>query len=65
MPTITKNVKDELLAIKRDIAYIKGRMVDIDGIMTEDDYKALLNYRKEKSKRTLSSHKNLKKELGL
>lgn len=34
-------------------------------IMTEDDYTALQDYRREKSEGTLTSHESLKKELGL
>ena len=40
-------------------------MVDIDSIMTEEDFKALLEYRKDKSVGELISHEQLKKELGL
>ncbi len=44
---------------------IKGHMVDIDSIMTEDDYKALQEYNIEESEGKLTSHKELKNELGL
>ncbi len=44
---------------------IKEHMVDIDSIMTEDDYKALQEYKIEKSEGKLTSHEELKKELGL
>ena len=40
-------------------------MLDMDNIMTEEDYEALLQYRKEKAKGVLVSHEDLKKELGL
>ncbi len=55
----------ELKAIREDIDYIKEHMVDADSIMTEDDYEALLAYRKEKKAGKLISHEQLKKELGL
>jgi len=44
---------------------IKEHMVDIDSIMTEDDYKALQEYKIEKSEGKLTSHEELKQELGL
>ena len=40
-------------------------MVDSDAILTEEDYEALLEYRKEKAEGRLVSHDKLKKELGL
>ena len=51
--------------IKRDVEEIKTRMVDADSIMTEDDYEALLLYRKEKKAGKLISHEELKKSLGV
>jgi len=56
---------EKLDKIERDIASIKTKMVDADAIMTEEDYKTLLDYRKEKSAGELVSHKKLKKELGI
>jgi len=44
---------------------IKQHMVDIDSIMTEEDYLALIDYRKEKSANKIISHEQLKKQLGL
>ncbi len=49
----------------KEIAYIKKNMVNIDSILTEDDYKALEGYRLEKAEGRLTSHEELKKELGL
>lgn len=64
--TISSNhIVNELKAIRNDLDFIKGHMVDIDSIMTEDDYLALKKYRKEKSVNELVSHEDLKKELGL
>ena len=40
-------------------------MVDVDSILTEDDYRALQEYRKDKHASTLTSHDTLKKELGV
>ncbi|HLC57519.1 MAG TPA: hypothetical protein VJH95_03030 [Candidatus Nanoarchaeia archaeon] len=51
--------------MEKEIKAIKSRMVDQDSVMTEEDYKALLNYRNEKSSGKLVAHRLLKKELGL
>ena len=59
------NLMNEIRAIRNDLDFIKEHMVDIDSIMTEDDYLALEEYRKEKNAGELVSHENLKKELGL
>ena len=37
--------------------------VDVDSILTEEDFLSLQEYRKEKASRTLTSHEALKKEL--
>ncbi|HLD57856.1 MAG TPA: hypothetical protein VJA47_06100 [archaeon] len=58
-------VMEKLDRIEKEIHEIKEHMVDIDSIMTEDDYEALLAYRKEKASGKLISHGQLKKELGL
>jgi len=55
----------ELKTIKKELIFIKEHMVDIDSIMTEDDFIALQQYRKEKKDGKLISHDKLKKELGL
>jgi len=62
---MTATVKDDIKSIKKDIEYNKKNMVDVDSIMTEDDYKALLEYRKDKKKDKLVSESQLKKDLGL
>lgn len=59
------NLMNELRAIRNDLDFIKEHMVDIDSIMTEDDYLALEDYRKEKNAGELVSHEDIKKELGL
>ena len=55
----------KLKKIEKEVEDIRNRMVDADSIITEDDYKALLAYRKEKLKGKLISHEKLKRELGL
>jgi hypothetical protein len=55
----------ELKAIREDLNYLKQHMVDIDSIMTEEDFLVLQSYRKEKDAGKLISHNQLKKELGL
>lgn len=61
---MTETVAEELKEIRKDLDFIKEHMVDIDSIMTEDDYEALQNYRKEKKEGKLISHEQLVKELG-
>jgi hypothetical protein len=74
-----ENIIEELKVVKTDINYIKtyitslrseicscdSQMVDVDSIMTREDYIALEEYEKEKSEKSLVSHEQLKKELGL
>ena len=58
-------VLEKLGKIEKEVHEIKEHMVDIDSIMTENDYEALLAYRKEKASGKLVSHSQIKKELGL
>ena len=58
-------ILNELKAIRKDLEFLKDHMVDIDCIMTEDDYLALNEYRKEKDSDDLVSHEDLRKFLGL
>ncbi|MBI3413450.1 MAG: hypothetical protein HY051_05225 [Candidatus Aenigmarchaeota archaeon] len=58
---ILKKLED----MEKDIKEIKRKMVDKDSVMTEDDYSALLEYRKEKGSGKLFPHEHVKKELGL
>ncbi len=51
--------------LEKEIKEIKTRMVDSDSIMTENDYSALIEYRKEKKAGKLISREHVKKELGL
>lgn len=61
---LLNKIHKDLEFIKKEITEIKGHMVDIDSIMTEEDYRALQDYMKEKSEGKLKSHEELKKELG-
>ncbi len=61
----SKDIRDELKAIRDDLDFIKGHMVDIDNIMTENDYIALKEYRKDKKTGKLVSDKDIRDELGL
>ena len=61
----SKEILHELRGIREDLDYIKGHMVDIDSILTEEDYLSLQEYRKEKASDVLTSHENLKSELGM
>ena len=66
MPNVTlETIHNDLEFVKKEVVEIKQHMVDIDSIMTEEDYKALQSYKEEKSKGRLISHEKLKKELGL
>ena len=60
-----KLILQKLDSIEVNIKEIKEHMVDADSIMTEEDYQALVEYRKEKSSNKLISHEQLKKELRL
>ena len=61
----SKEILYELKAIREDLDYIKGHMVDIDSILTEEDYLSIKEYRKEKASGLLTSHEDLKNELGI
>jgi hypothetical protein len=43
----------------------KDHLPESDSDLSEDDYNALVSYRKEKKAGSLVSHEALKKELGL
>ena len=58
-------IVNELRAIRNDLDFIKGHMVDVDSIMTEDDYLSLNEYRTEKNTGKLTSYEELKREMGL
>ena len=65
MTEAIQKLESELKAVKDDVRYIKAHMVDIDSVMTEEDYEALIEYRKEKKAGKLTSHEKLKEELGV
>jgi len=56
---------EKLEKIEKQVEVISEHMIDIDSIMTEEDYEALLSYREEKQDGKLISHEQVKKELGL
>jgi len=62
---LPQQILDRLSRIEDDLTEIKEHMVDVDSILTEEDFRALLSYRQEKTSGTLTSHERLKKELGL
>ena len=57
-------INKDIRAIKKDIAYLKKHMVDVDSIMTEEDFESLIDYRSEKEQGVLVSEEELKKELN-
>lgn len=59
------NFEKRLENVERAIIEIQNKIIDFDRIMTEDDFEALVSYRKEKEEDRLISHKEVKKELGL
>ena len=61
----SKEIIYELKVIKENLDFIKTHMVDIDSILTEEDYFSLQEYRKEKESGTLTSHEDLKRELEI
>ncbi len=63
--TALDKIFEELDFLKKKILSIEKHMVDIDSILTEDDFSALTEYRKEKAESKLVSHDQLKTELGL
>ncbi|HLC72203.1 MAG TPA: hypothetical protein VJH37_01335 [Candidatus Nanoarchaeia archaeon] len=58
-------ILEKLDKIEKEVKQIKNHMIDVDSIMTEEDYEALLAYREEKKAGKLITHDQLKKELGL
>ena len=60
-----QQILQKLESIENGIKDIKEHMVDIDTILTEEDYEDLISYREEKKKGKLVSHEQLKKELML
>ncbi|MDP3105169.1 MAG: hypothetical protein Q8M95_11250 [Candidatus Methanoperedens sp.] len=50
---IADQIMNELKAIRKDIEFLKDHMVDVDCIMTEDDYLALKSAEKKLTTRIL------------
>mgnify|MGYP001561265458 CR=1 FL=1 len=66
MDTITlETIHQDLELIKKEVAEIKEHMIDVDTILTEEDFKVLQDYKKEKAEGNLISSEELKKEVGL
>jgi hypothetical protein len=57
-------VIEELKAIRKELTSIRKSMVDKDMILTEDDYKALVETAKQKKKGELISLEEVEKDLG-
>ena len=60
-----QTIQQELKAIKTDLDYLKEHMVDVDSILTEDDFEALKQAEKEHKERKTITLKDLKKQLSL
>ena len=65
METEIKDVRRDLESLKKIVNEMKERMIDVDSIMTEEDYNAILVAREEKRRNELTSFDDLKKELRL
>jgi len=59
------NVERRLEKVERAIIEIQNKIIDTDSIMTEEDFEALISYRKEKDSGRLVSQEEVIKELGL
>ena len=55
-----QQILQKLESIEKEINDINEHMVDVDTILTEEDYEDLINYREEKKKGKLVSHELLK-----
>ncbi|MFO8015569.1 MAG: hypothetical protein R6U32_00545 [Candidatus Woesearchaeota archaeon] len=60
----SKQILQRLDEIKSELDYIKGNMVDIDQVLTEEDKKALAGAEEEYKKGKTTTLEDLKKELG-
>ena len=67
MPEVidSREIVHELRAIRDDLDFIKSHMMYVDSIMTEEDHLSLNEFRSEKNAGKLTSHEELKRELGL
>ncbi|MBL7160433.1 MAG: hypothetical protein ISS93_01110 [Candidatus Aenigmarchaeota archaeon] len=57
-------IMEKINKIEQEVMEIKAHMADVDSIMTEEDYEALLAYREEKAAGKLTSRVDIVKELG-
>ncbi len=62
---VSQQILDKLTRLEKEVIDIKEHMVDVDSILSEDDFKALLDYRRDKSEGKMIAHDQLKRELGL
>jgi len=60
-----QTIQQELKAIKTDLDYLKEHMVDVDSILTEDDFEALKKAEKERAEGKTITLKELKKQLEI
>ncbi len=69
METITKNQAEEILRklskIEAGMNILAERVIEEDGILTEEDLEAIEKAEKEYREGKTISHEQLKKELGL
>ncbi len=59
-----QTIQSELGAIRSDLEYLKEHMVDVDSILTEEDFEALKQARKEHKEGKTIKLEDLKKKLG-
>lgn len=68
METVTKSDIREILAelamLRKDVEYMKTRIIDHDCILSEDDKEAIEEYEKEKKAGKLKSFEEIKKNLN-
>lgn len=60
-----QQILEKLEKIEKEVVEVKEHMVDADSVMTEEDYQALVSYRKEKVVGKLISNKTMKSRLGI
>ncbi len=60
-----QQILEKLESIKSELDYLKEHMVDIDSILTEDDFQALKESEKEHKEGKTIKLKDLKKQLDL
>ncbi len=58
-------ILEKLDTIESELRDIKGRIVDLDTFLTEEDINSIKEAEKELKEGKTTSHESLKKELGL